>query len=184
MTGRRRGSADRPFITAAVLRTMAYIAPDHPVLRSMSAVYWRGGDKQVEGVLYRSQYFDKLVARYVGSGFRFCALLYERLGVRREFASEIGPKTPSEVREAVDVLRFLEPEYRVWAITAGADWSSAHPNRSTSTPRTRRSTSCPSTRCSTLPPLPPWPPRPWVCTPGTARSRCAIGWPARVSSEW
>ncbi|MGW1503496.1 acyl-CoA reductase [Streptomyces mirabilis] len=38
-----------PFTTVAVLRTMADIAPDHPVLRSMSAVYWRGGDERVEG---------------------------------------------------------------------------------------------------------------------------------------
>ncbi|MFD6999914.1 hypothetical protein ACFWA5_27455 [Streptomyces mirabilis] len=50
-----------PFTTVTVLRTMADIAPDHPVLRSMSAVYWRGDDKPVEGVLYRSQYFDKVL---------------------------------------------------------------------------------------------------------------------------
>jgi hypothetical protein len=174
-----------PFTTVAVLRTMADVDPDHPVLRSMSAVYWRGGDATVEGVLYRSQYFDKLVAwgggdaianaaRYVGPGFQliafdpkvsmaivgreafaseqslqeaadlaaadatvfnqdacvaarhvcvegdteqvdhFCALLCERLGVDREFASAAGPRTPGEIREAVDGLRFLEPEYRVW----------------------------------------------------------------------
>ena len=177
-------SAD-PFTTVAVLRTMADVDPDHPVLRSMSAVYWRGGDTKVEGVLYRSQYFDKLVAwgggeaienaaKYVVPGFqliafdpkvsmsivgreafasdqtlhevadlaaadatvfnqdacvaarhvvvegdaeqvdRFCALLCDRLGVDREFASAVGPKTPSEIREAVDGLRFLEPDYRVW----------------------------------------------------------------------
>jgi len=177
-------SAD-PFTTVAVLRTMADIAPDHPVVRSMSAVYWRGGDAAVEGVLYRSQYFDKLVAwgggdaianaaKYVGPGFhlisfdpkvsmavigkeafasagalrevadlaaadatvfnqdacvaarhicvegdvdqvdRFCALLQDRLGVDREFASAVGPKTPSEIRDAVDGLRFLEPDYRIW----------------------------------------------------------------------
>jgi len=177
-------SAD-PFTTVAVLRTMADIDPDHPVVRSMSAVYWRGGDKQVEGVLYRSQYFDKLVAwgggdaitnaaQYVGPGFqliafdpkvsmsiigreafaseqtlhevadraavdatvfnqdacvaarhvfvegnveqadRFCALLCERLGVDREFASAVGAKTPSDIREAVDGMRFLDPDYRIW----------------------------------------------------------------------
>ncbi|TKG70854.1 acyl-CoA reductase [Prauserella endophytica] len=177
-------SAD-PFTTVAVLRTMADLAPDHPVLRSMSAVYWRGGDARVEGVLYRSQYFDKLVAwgggdaianaaKYVAPGFqliafdpkvsmsmigreafesedtlrevaeraatdatvfnqdacvaprhicvegglaeadRFAALLCERLGVDREFASAAGPRTPSDVREAVDGLRFLEPDYHVW----------------------------------------------------------------------
>src|SRR5690606_23704445 len=36
--------------------------PNHPVLRSMSAVYWRGGDAAVEGTLYRPHYFDKIVA--------------------------------------------------------------------------------------------------------------------------
>ncbi|HEY9311039.1 acyl-CoA reductase [Williamsia sp.] len=177
-------SAD-PFTTVAVLRTMADIAPDHPVLQSMSAVYWRGGDEKVESVLYRSQYFDKLVAwgggaaienaaKYAGPGFglisfdpkvsmsiigreafesdetlrevaekaasdvtifnqdaclaarhicvegdvadvdRFCALLFERLGIDRDFASAVGPKPASEIREAVDGMRFLEPDYRVW----------------------------------------------------------------------
>lgn len=179
-----------PFTTVAVLRTMSDIAPDHPVLRSMSAVYWRGGDAQVEGVLYRSQYFDKLVAwgggsaiesaaKYVAPGFqlisfdpkvsmavigreafaseatleevaelaasdatvynqdacvaarhifveggleeidRFCALLCERMGIDRQFAAAQGPKTPSDVREAVDGMRYLEPEYRVWGTFDG-----------------------------------------------------------------
>ncbi len=177
-------SAD-PFTTVAVLRTMADIDPDHPVLRSMSAVYWRGGDAQVEGVLYRSQYFDKLVAwgggdainnaaKYVAPGFhlvsfdpkvsmaiigreafaspetlalvadraatdamafnqdacvaprhvfvegtldqvdRFCALLCEQLGVDRYYGSAVGPKPPSDIREAVEGMRFLEPDYRIW----------------------------------------------------------------------
>jgi hypothetical protein len=177
-------SAD-PFTTVAVLRTMADIEPDHPVLRSISAVYWRGGDTSIEGVLYRSQYFDKLVAwgggeaianaaKYVAPGFqlisfdpkvsmsvigreafgsdetlaavadlaatdatvynqdacvaarhvfvegdldqadRFCAQLCERLGVDRPFASAVGPKPPSDIREAVDGMRWLEPDYRVW----------------------------------------------------------------------
>jgi Acyl-CoA reductase (LuxC) len=177
-------SAD-PFTTVAVLRTMSDIEPDHPVLRSMSAVYWRGGDTRVEGVLYRSQYFDKLVAwgggeainnaaKYVGPGFQliafdpkvsmsiigqdafgsdstlaevadlaatdatifnqdacvaprqifvegdqeqvdhFCELLCDGLGVDREFASAVGPVPGSDIKEAVEGLRFLEPEYRVW----------------------------------------------------------------------
>ena len=73
-------SAD-PFSTVAFLRTMAEIDPDHPVVRSMSAVYWRGGDDSVERILYRPQYFDKLVAwgggdainnvmKYIGPGFQ------------------------------------------------------------------------------------------------------------------
>jgi hypothetical protein len=56
------------------------VAPDHPVSRSFSAVYWRGGDAHVEGLLFRPQFFDKLVAwgggstirnarEYIGPGF-------------------------------------------------------------------------------------------------------------------
>lgn len=75
----KMASAD-PFSTVAFLRTMADIDPDHPVVRSMSAIYWRGGDEAVERILYRPQYFDKLVAwgggdainnvmKYIGPGF-------------------------------------------------------------------------------------------------------------------
>jgi hypothetical protein len=73
-------SAD-PFSAVAFLRTMADIDPNHPVVQSMSAVYWRGGDDGVERVLYRPQYFDKIVAwgggdainsvmKYIGPGFQ------------------------------------------------------------------------------------------------------------------
>ncbi|MFK4873503.1 acyl-CoA reductase [Novosphingobium sp. ZW T3_23] len=76
----KMASAD-PFSTVAFLRTMADVDPDHPVVRSMSAVYWRGGDEAVERVLFRPQYFDKLVAwgggdainnvmKYIGPGFQ------------------------------------------------------------------------------------------------------------------
>jgi acyl-CoA reductase LuxC len=51
-----------PFTTVAVLRTMAEIDSKHPVVRSMSAVYWAGGDTSIERALYRPQYFDKIVA--------------------------------------------------------------------------------------------------------------------------
>ncbi|MET8207718.1 acyl-CoA reductase [Streptomyces sp. NPDC005373] len=74
-------SSSDPFTTVAILRTMAEIDPDHPVVTSMSAVYWRGGDEAVERVLYRPQYFDKIVAwgggdaitnviKYLGPGFQ------------------------------------------------------------------------------------------------------------------
>ncbi|GAA2132867.1 acyl-CoA reductase [Actinomadura napierensis] len=55
-------SSSDPFTTVAILRTMAEIDPGHPIVRSMSAVYWRGGDDAVERILYRPQYFDKIVA--------------------------------------------------------------------------------------------------------------------------
>ena len=55
-------SSSDPFTTVAILRTMADIDPRHAIVKSMSAVYWRGGDSSVERVLYRPQYFDKIVA--------------------------------------------------------------------------------------------------------------------------
>lgn len=51
-----------PFTTVAVLRTMAEVDASHPVVRSMTAVYWAGGDESIERTLYRPQYFDKIVA--------------------------------------------------------------------------------------------------------------------------
>jgi len=50
------------FTATAILRTLAHVAPNHPVVKSFSAVYWRGGDASIEGNLFRPQYFDKLVA--------------------------------------------------------------------------------------------------------------------------
>jgi hypothetical protein len=74
-------SSSDPFTMVAILRTMAAIDPGHPIVRSMSAVYWRGGDEATEQVLYRPQYFDKIVAwgggdainnvvKYLGPGFQ------------------------------------------------------------------------------------------------------------------
>lgn len=73
-------SAD-PFSTVVLLRTMGDVDPNHPVVQSMSAVYWRGGDESIERVLFRPQYFDKIVAwgggdaisnvmKYIGPGLQ------------------------------------------------------------------------------------------------------------------
>jgi hypothetical protein len=72
------------FSATAILRALAAVAPDHPVSRSFSAAYWRGGDAAVEGLLFRPQFFDKLVAwggestiksakQYIGPGFELVA---------------------------------------------------------------------------------------------------------------
>jgi hypothetical protein len=68
------------FTAPAILRGLAAVAPGHPVTRSFSAVYWRGGDASVEATLFRPQFFDKIVAwggeasirsavKYLGPGF-------------------------------------------------------------------------------------------------------------------
>lgn len=67
------------FTAPALLRYVAEAAPGHPLARSFSAVYWRGGDTAIESTLIRSQFFDKIVvwggdtavinaARYIGPG--------------------------------------------------------------------------------------------------------------------
>ena len=47
-------------------------------------------------------------------------LLCDRLGVARQFSSAGGPKVAGELREEIDVLRSLAPDYRVWGGYDGA----------------------------------------------------------------
>ena len=72
------------FSATAILSAMAIAAPGHPLVKCFSAAYWRGGDEQVEGMLFRPQFFDKLVAwggestirnavKYIGPGFELVA---------------------------------------------------------------------------------------------------------------
>lgn len=72
------------FTLPALIGTLAQVAPGHPIARSASAVYWRGGDESVESVLFRPQYFDKIAAwggegtikgvgKYVGPGLELVA---------------------------------------------------------------------------------------------------------------
>ena len=101
-----------PFTTVAVLRTMAEIDPEHPVVQSMSAIYWRGGDDTIERTIYRPQFFDKIVAwgggpaiqnviRYLGPGIQLVSFdpksSISMIG-REVFASQ---DTVAEVAERV-----------------------------------------------------------------------------------
>jgi len=99
------------FTATAILQTMAEVAPGHPLTKSFSAVYWKGGDENVEKYLLRPIFFDKLVAwggegslrsakKYVGPGFELVAFdpktSISMIG-REAFAS---PETLAEVAEA------------------------------------------------------------------------------------
>ena len=72
------------FTATMLLRALSAVAPGHPTARSFSAAYWRGGDTQVESMLFRPQFFDKLAAwggestlrsakNYIGPGFELVA---------------------------------------------------------------------------------------------------------------
>jgi hypothetical protein len=51
-----------PLTTAAIVRTMIEMDPDHPVTRHVSVAYWKGGDTRVEEYLYDPRRIEKIVA--------------------------------------------------------------------------------------------------------------------------
>lgn len=74
-----------PMTAVAIARTLADVAPDHPITRHLAVAYWKGGDVAVEEPLYRPEHIEKIVAwgglasvkhvtRYVQPGLELIAL--------------------------------------------------------------------------------------------------------------
>lgn len=107
------------FTASAILRTMAQIDPDHPVTRSFSAVYWKGGNQEVESAIMRPQFFDKLVVwggestvrgalQYAGPGFEIVSFdpkVSMSFVGRETYATEASIADAAE-RAAIDVSIF------------------------------------------------------------------------------
>ena len=51
-----------PFTALAIAETMCDVAPDHPITRSVTVGYWRGGDEELEKQLYQPKNLEKIVA--------------------------------------------------------------------------------------------------------------------------
>ena len=173
------------YTASAVLRGLSAVAPGHPVARSFSAAYWRGGDRTVESMLFRPQFFDKLVAwggestirsakDYIGPGFElvafdpktsismigrevhvdgttrsevadaaaadatvmdqqacvssrfqfvegtveqvdaYCEALLARMGIERPVTSACSTPPAGAIRDEIEALGMLEPDYRVF----------------------------------------------------------------------
>lgn len=51
-----------PITAAAIAKTMAQMAPNHPITRHLSVGYWKGGDPVVEDYLYRPDRIEKIIA--------------------------------------------------------------------------------------------------------------------------
>ncbi|KHK89172.1 acyl-CoA reductase [Novosphingobium malaysiense] len=178
------------YTASAVLRGLSAVAPGHPLSRSFSAAYWRGGDRHVESMLFRPIFFDKLVAwggesalrsakEYIGPGFElvafdpktsismigrevhasdalraevadkaaadatvmdqqaccssrfqfvegsmeeveaYAAALQARLGVERAMCSACTTPPSGEIREEIEALEMLEPDYKVFGTFDG-----------------------------------------------------------------
>jgi hypothetical protein len=69
----------------AIARTLADVAPDHPITKHLVVGYWKGGDVAVEEPLYRPEHIEKIVAwgglasvkhvtRYIQPGLELIAL--------------------------------------------------------------------------------------------------------------
>ncbi len=95
-----------PLTALAIARTLAELAPNHPLTRHLAVAYWKGGDTEVEERLYRPEKIEKIVAwggfasvkhvtRYLQPGLELIALDPKRS------ATIIGP----EAFESEETLR-------------------------------------------------------------------------------
>ena len=57
-----KAPSNDPATAAAIVRTMRDLAPDHPVTCHVSVAYWRGGDSEIEDVLYDPSRIEKIFA--------------------------------------------------------------------------------------------------------------------------
>jgi hypothetical protein len=105
-----------PCFAPAVARTMAEMAPEHPITRHVSVAYWKGGDAEVERPLYNPLNLEKIAAwggfasmgsirQYLGPGLDLVALdpkLSASIVGADTFKSEVAVQDAA-VRAAADI---------------------------------------------------------------------------------
>jgi Acyl-CoA reductase (LuxC) len=80
-----KAPSNDPLTAIAIARTLADVAPDHPITKHLVAGYWKGGDPAVEEALYQPHHIEKIVAwgglasvkhvtRYLQPGLELIAL--------------------------------------------------------------------------------------------------------------
>jgi len=80
-----KAPSNDPLTAMAIARTLADIAPDHPLTRHLTVAYWKGGDEALEERLYRPEHIEKIIAwggyasvkhitRYIQPGLEMIAL--------------------------------------------------------------------------------------------------------------
>jgi Acyl-CoA reductase (LuxC) len=80
-----KAPSNDPLTAMAIARTLADIAPGHPITRHLVVGYWKGGDLAVEEHLYQPHHIEKIVAwgglasvkhvtRYIQPGLELIAL--------------------------------------------------------------------------------------------------------------
>ncbi len=92
-----KAPSNDPLTALAIARTLADIAPGHPLTKHLAVAYWKGGDEAVEEHLYQPEHIEKIVAwggfasvkhvtRYIQPGLELIALDPKRS------ATIIGPE--------------------------------------------------------------------------------------------
>jgi len=51
-----------PLTAVAIARTLADVAPNHPLTRHLCVAYWKGGDEALEEALIRPEHVEKIIA--------------------------------------------------------------------------------------------------------------------------
>ena len=111
-----KAPSNDPLTAVAIARTLADVAPDHPITKHLAVAYWKGGDAAIEERLYRPEHVEKIVAwgglasvkhvtRYIQPGLEMIALDPKRSATiigREAFGDD---ETMREVarRAAVDI---------------------------------------------------------------------------------
>ncbi|OAP33587.1 MULTISPECIES: acyl-CoA reductase [unclassified Sphingobium] len=57
-----KAPSNDPLSANAIARTMIDMAPDHPLTKHLTVAYWKGGDEEVESMVYQPQNVEKIVA--------------------------------------------------------------------------------------------------------------------------
>lgn len=57
-----KAPSNDPMTAIALARTLADIAPDHPLTKHLCVAYWKGGDQAFEQQLYKPEHIEKIIA--------------------------------------------------------------------------------------------------------------------------
>lgn len=111
-----KAPSNDPLTAVAIARTLADVAPDHPITKHMVVGYWKGGDLTVEEALYRPENIEKIVAwgglasvkhvtKYIQPGLELIALDPKRSATIIGAEAFADDETMREVaaRAAVDI---------------------------------------------------------------------------------
>ncbi|MDH6245764.1 acyl-CoA reductase [Mycobacterium sp. OTB74] len=111
-----KAPSNDPLTAVAIARTLADVAPDHPITRHLTVGYWKGGDTAVEEQLYQPKNIEKIVAwgglasvkhvtRYIQPGLELIALDPKRSATIIGPEAFVDDETTREVakRAAVDI---------------------------------------------------------------------------------